>query len=333
MAERQMQYKLGLLQYYCSQQDTIPNPAIKLSKILPSIVIPQTGDQYTKPDTRGRERYRALPSNVDMTTYHAAISTTSGPILDQAIPTTPYPIVDQAMPTISYPMLDQEMSIMPDLELDQGIAIGANAKRIRIVRLAAIAVILISALAFYLIWRPTSAASSLPVVAQQNASRTSSSNGKTTNAAVNSSGSIEIYILGAVRHPGVYTLPADSRVYQLLLAAGGPLPNADLVALNLAAKLNDGQEIYVAAIGESPPPGLLISNSGSSSTTSAQGQNLVNINTATAQEMETQLHISSKTAQAIINYREQHGPFTSVSQLTQVVSKSIYDKIKNEVTV
>ncbi len=267
-----------------------------------------------------------------MTTYHPAVRTTFSSILEQAIPTTPYPL-DQAMPTISYPMLDQAMPPMPDAELDQEMAIDAHANKTRIMRLVAIAVVLISGLAFYLIWRPASPASSLPVVTQQNASRTSSNNGTTTNVAVNSSGSIQIYLLGAVRHPGVYTLPANSRIYQLLQAAGGPLPNADLVALNLAAKLNDGQEIYVATIGESPPSGLSTSNSGSSSTPSAQGQNLVNINTATAQEMETQLHISSKTAQAIINYREQHGPFTSVSQLTQVVSKSIYDKIKNEVTV
>ena len=338
MAERRMQYKLGLLQYYCSQQDTIPNPAIQLSKILPSKVIPQTGTQYTEPDARGRERFRAVPSDIDMTTYHPAISTTFSSILEQAIPTTPYPL-DQVMPTISYPMLDQAMPPMSDAELDQGMAVDAHVKRTRIMRLVAIAVVLISGLAFYLIWRPASPASSLPVVTQQNASRTSSNNGTTTDEAVNSSGSIQIYILGAVRHPGVYTLAADARVYQLLLAAGGPLPDADLVTLNLAAKLNDGQEVYVTAIGESPPLGLSTSNSGSSSTTdssstpSAQGQNLVNINTATAQEMETQLHVSSKTAQAIINYREQHGPFTSVSQLTQVVSKSIYNKIKNEVTV
>jgi competence protein ComEA len=337
MAERKVQYKLGLLQYYCSQQDTVSNPAIQLSKLLPSKGISQTGAQYIELDTCGRERRQAVPSDMDMTTCHPAIRTTFSPILDQAIPTTPYPL-DQATPTISYPMLDQ-MSPMSDKELDQEMAIAVYTKKKIIMRLVAIVVVLISGLAFYLIWRPTSSASSLPVVTQQNASRISSNNGTPTDAAVNSSGSIEIYILGAVRHPGVYTLPADARVYQLLLAAGGPLPNADLVALNLAAKLNDGQEVYVTAIGESPPPGLSTSNSGSSSTvdssstTSAQGQQLVNINTATAQEMEQQLHVSSKTAQTIINYREQHGPFTSVSQLTQVVSKSIYNKIKNEVTV
>ena len=127
MAERRMQYKLGLLQYYCSQQDTIPNPAIQLSKILPSKVIPQTGTQYTEPDARGRERFRAVPSDIDMTTYHPAISITFSSILEQAIPTTPYPL-DRVMPTISYPMLDQAMPPMSDAELDQGMAVDAHAK-------------------------------------------------------------------------------------------------------------------------------------------------------------------------------------------------------------
>jgi competence protein ComEA len=121
-----------------------------------------------------------------------------------------------------------------------------------------------------------------------------------------------------------------------LLAAGGPLPNANLVALNLAAKLNDGQEIYVTFVGESPPSGinsLSGTPSGSSSTGSSSNQQLVNINTASADELRQKLAVSSKTAQAIVSYRQQHGPFTSVDQLSQVVSKSIYDKIKNKVTV
>jgi competence protein ComEA len=362
MAERQKQYKLGLLQYHCSQQETTPSAAIRLSNILPRNVIPQTGALYTGPDARSREFYRAVPSHLDVTTYQAAVLTMPYPMLDQAILTTPYPTPDQAISTTSYPMPDQaistkpysmlnhEMPIMPDTELDQGTTIDAHAKKTRIVRLVAIAVVLISALAFYLIWRPTSSVSSPPVVTQQNSSGisykgSSSKRGATTDATSDSSGDIQVYILGAVRHAGVYTLPSDARVYQLLQDAGGPLPNADLVTLNLAAKLNDGQEVYVLAIGESLPPGLSTANSGvgstasssstpdASSTPSAQGQQLVNINTATEDEMKQQLHISSKTAETIINYRQQNGPFTSVSQLSGVVSKSIYDKIKNEVTV
>jgi competence protein ComEA len=59
----------------------------------------------------------------------------------------------------------------------------------------------------------------------------------------------------------------------------------------------------------------------------------VNVNTASADDLRQKLSISSKTAQSIVNYRQQHGPFTSVDQLLQVVSKSIYDKIKDKVTV
>ena len=145
---------------------------------------------------------------------------------------------------------------------------------------------------------------------------------------------MQVYVVGAVKHPGVYTLAAGARVYQLVQAAGGPLPNANLVALNLAAKLSDGQEVYVTVVGEIPPtymggvPGPGTGNSG----TTNSGQ-LVNINTASVDEMRQSLHLSSTTAQNIVNYRSQHGSFTSIDQLLQVVSKSIYDRIKNQITV
>ena len=66
--------------------------------------------------------------------------------------------------------------------------------------------------------------------------------------------------------------------------------------------------------------------------TSGAGQT-VNINTASADELHTILHVSSTTAQKIVNYRLQHGPYTAVDQLLQVISKSIYDRIKNMVTI
>jgi len=135
----------------------------------------------------------------------------------------------------------------------------------------------------------------------------------------------------------VYTLDINARVYDLLQAAGGPQAKADLVALNLAAKLTDGEEVYVTLVGEVPPiylggvPGPA-SGTPSASGTSTTGQ-LVNINTASADDMRLNLHVSSTTAQNIVNFRLQHGPYTSVDQLLQVVSKSIYDKIKGQVTV
>jgi len=127
-------------------------------------------------------------------------------------------------------------------------------------------------------------------------------------------------------------LPAGARVYLLIQAAGGALPNADLVALNLAAPLNDGQEVYVTVIGEKPPTYIGgVPGPGASSSPNA-GQ-LVNINTATVDEMRQYLHISATTAQSIVNYRQQNGAFTSIDQLQLVVSKTIYNKIKGLITI
>jgi competence protein ComEA len=197
-------------------------------------------------------------------------------------------------------------------------------------RILAAALVLALAVTIYFIWRssPTPTPSS-STVTQQNFSNAAAPKGTTSSDLA--TGQILVYIVGAVKHPGVYTLPAGARVYQLLEAAGGPLSNANLVALNLAAKLIDGQEVYVVAIGETPPTyqgGV----PGTGSGTVPAGQ-LININTATTEELRLGLHISSTTAQKIVDYRTQHGPFTSVDQLLQVVSKTTYDKIKDQVTI
>ena len=175
----------------------------------------------------------------------------------------------------------------------------------------------------YFIWHSlkTNSATPPPTISQSLSTNT----GNTGNSTTTNGGTIQVYATGAVQHPGVYTLNGDARVYQLLEAAGGPLPNANLVLLNLAQKLVDGQEIYVSQIGETPP--IL-----SSTTNNSQGQ-LVNINTASVTDLAQKLHLSTKSAQDIINYRQQHGAFTSIDQLLQAVSQSIYNKIKGQVTV
>ncbi|MBE3560864.1 MAG: ComEA family DNA-binding protein [Ktedonobacteraceae bacterium] len=194
--------------------------------------------------------------------------------------------------------------------------------------------ILVLAATLYFIWYTPFSASDSQVVSRQNLAPGSA--GITASVVLQdnaqatpdtTTGDIQVYIVGAVKHPGVYRLPADARVYQLLQAAGGPLPNANLVALNLAARLTDGQEIYVATIGEKPP---VIGGGGMGN--AGQGH-LVNINTASTDELRQQLHVSSTTAQAIVAYRTQHGPYMSVEELASVVSKTIYEKIKDKVTV
>lgn len=196
---------------------------------------------------------------------------------------------------------------------------------------------------FVVIWYTAPSATVSGNASQQNFSSSSSTNfssstATSTSSASGASGDIQVYIVGAVKHPGVYTLPSDARVYALLQAAGGPLSNANLVAINLAAKLTDGEEVYVTVTGEIPPtymggvPGPA-PGTGSGTPTSGSTGPLVNINTASVDEMRTALHVSSTTATNIVNYRLQHGPYTSIDQLLNVVSKEIYDKIKNEVTI
>lgn len=202
-------------------------------------------------------------------------------------------------------------------------------KKKRATRMIALLLVIGLAGAIYFIWRtsssPTTAATAS--VGQQNFSTTSTS-ASTTDG-------IKVYVVGAVKNPGLYTLATDARVYDLLQAAGGTLPKANLVAINMAAKLSDGQEVYVTLIGEAPPtytggvPGPGGTNN-SGNTTNGQ---LVNINTASADELSQNLHISKKSAQAIVDYRTQHGNFTSVDELAQAISTTTYNKIKASCTV
>jgi competence protein ComEA len=187
--------------------------------------------------------------------------------------------------------------------------------------------VLLLAATLYFIWSPRSSTSSVSSQTANTTSDTSSQPSPNNNETSDST--IQVYVVGQVKHPGIYNIPSNARVYQALQAAGGPLPGANLVALNLATRVSDGQEIYVPRVGEPLPA----SSTAISSTATASKGPLVNINTASATELRQQLHVSSKTAQAIITYRTQHGPYTSVSQLANAVSKTIYNRIKNLVTI
>jgi competence protein ComEA len=259
------------------------------------------------------------------------------PALASSLPVTPLPAGAITMP--QYLEEEQRGATEQEFQEEALPAKPAVSRKKKMLRGAALTLCLLLLLALYLVWHTSTSASTSPTITQQNMNGISNApggNATTTGSNVNTtSGAIQVYVLGAVKNPGVYTLPADARVYQLLQAAGGTLPDADLVALNLAAKLSDGEEVYVLTVGETPPDNLNATSPGGSSNATAtvpSGQ-LVNINTATATEMEQQLHVSSTTANKIITYRTQHGRYTSVDQLLQVVSKTIYDRIKNMVTV
>jgi competence protein ComEA len=133
---------------------------------------------------------------------------------------------------------------------------------------------------------------------------------------------IQAYITGAVVKPGVYTLHSGDRVYTLLEAAGGPTSDADLACVNLAAPVADGEEVYVPHQSERPSGGAV-------NCTVAK----LNINSASADEMRLRLAISLATAQKIVAYRNAHGAFTAIEQLIPVVGLTIYNRIKDLITV
>lgn len=156
-----------------------------------------------------------------------------------------------------------------------------------------------------------------------------SSGGATSGGDTAGSGQIVVDVDGAVAHPGLYKLPPDSRVQAALAAAGGLSPQADVHRINRAAKLHDGQKLYVLSQGESAPP-LAASNGqgcegqsctsadGADAGSDAEGQGLVNINTANATQLTQLPGVGPAIAQKIIDYRTANGPFASVDDLTKV---------------
>jgi competence protein ComEA len=123
---------------------------------------------------------------------------------------------------------------------------------------------------------------------------------------------IRVYVSGAVRSPAVCELPYGSIVQDAIDAAGGPVPGADLACINLALELEDQQHVHVPQVGEVDPPPVL-----SGGVSRSEGA-LVNINTATASELETLPGVGEVTAQRIIEYREANGPFESIEEIQEV---------------
>jgi competence protein ComEA len=128
-------------------------------------------------------------------------------------------------------------------------------------------------------------------------------------------GTVFAHAAGAVRRPGLYELTAGDRVADLLAAAGGPLPAADLDRINLAAPVADGTQVVVPRRGEPAP---VVPTPTGDPTDPAAPSAPVNINLAGPEELETLPGVGPSTAAAIIEYREASGPFTTVEQLIDV---------------
>ena len=144
----------------------------------------------------------------------------------------------------------------------------------------------------------------------------------TTTSGAKTSARIAVHVAGAVARPGVVELPAGSRVIDAVETVGGALADADLDRLNLAAKLVDGQRVYVPKVGQSDP-GVVADGGGSTSTEGGSTSGLVpggkvNLNTATQAQLEDLPGIGPTYAQAIIAERQRRGGFKSVNELRSV---------------
>jgi competence protein ComEA len=134
-------------------------------------------------------------------------------------------------------------------------------------------------------------------------------------------------VAGLVRKPGVYAFEPGSRVIDAIDRAGGAKAGADLTLLNLAAPLTDGQQILVQEEGAAAP--------GTSGVPGVGGTTLVNINTADETTLETLNGVGPALATAIIQYRTEHGPFTTVDQLDDVsgIGPATLEDLRPQVTV
>lgn len=161
-------------------------------------------------------------------------------------------------------------------------------------------------------------------------------------------GPVRVHVTGAVAAPGVYPLPAGSIVLDALTAAGGPLPEADANALNLARVVADGDQVVVPL----RPPPAATAGSQPTSAASAAGplataeplptvalapttSGPINLNTATAAELETLPGIGPSLAQRIVDYRSQHGAFASIEAVMDVpgIGDSRFEAIKDLITI
>ena len=124
-----------------------------------------------------------------------------------------------------------------------------------------------------------------------------------------------VHVAGAVQVPGVYRLNAGSRVIDAVGAAGGVAADANSDAINLAASLTDGERVYVPRVGEVAP---VVASGGAGAGDSRALAGPVNLNTATADDLDTLPGVGPATAAAILAYRDQHGPFASLDDLGEI---------------
>lgn len=151
-----------------------------------------------------------------------------------------------------------------------------------------------------------------------------------------------IHISGGVVRPGVYKLPLESRLQDAVQAAGGLLASADSSMLNLAARLKDGERLIIPILAPTQPPKavqtttdgarlMVIPTAAPQPTENGK----ININTASVDELDRLPGIGPVTAQKILDFRQQNGPFQTVEAIMDVsgIGPATYEDLKDLITV
>ena len=193
----------------------------------------------------------------------------------------------------------------------------------------AVAIVAVGAASWWLFRAaPPPAEAGLPMAARPASSAGSTSTVPTSSSSAGSSPppTIVVHVSGQVGRPGVVSLDAGARVTDAIAAAGGPTADAEVDQLNLAMVLVDGSKVHV------PAPGEMAVVAGSPS---AAPSGPLDLNTATAAQLDELPGVGPATAAAIIAYRAEHGPFSSVDALGEVrgIGPAKLDALRSLVTV
>ena len=153
---------------------------------------------------------------------------------------------------------------------------------------------------------------------------------ETEESAIEENEEIYVHVCGKVNQPGVYCLPAGSRLYEAIEAAGGLKEGAAAESLNQAQEAKDGQQIYVPSIEESLKEGV----SGEGEPAEAS-DGKINLNTAAKEQLMTLTGIGEAKAAAIIRDREENGGFQSIEELMEVdgIKEGVFNKIKDQIKI
>ncbi|MBZ6010431.1 helix-hairpin-helix domain-containing protein [Leuconostoc gelidum] len=154
----------------------------------------------------------------------------------------------------------------------------------------------------------------------------------TSATSISSKTAVMVDVKGAVKNPGVYDIVNSPRAQTAIAKAGGLTHEADTIKLNLAQKLSDGQMLYVPVIGEAASNKTTVGQQG---TESGQEMTKINLNTATAEELQTLEGVGEKKAEQIIAYREAHGGFKKLDEIKEVsgIGAKRFETLQDKITI